>query len=48
MNYELIIIWSNGDKNVYQYLTREDAEQGKRNMEMAFGNQIGWAGIRRA
>jgi len=48
MKYELVIIWSNGDKNVYQYHTREEAEIGERNMRMANGNQIAWSGVRRA
>lgn len=48
MNYELVIIWSNGEKNVYQYPTRDEAEIGEKNMWMANGNQIEWSGVRRA
>ena len=46
--YELIIIWADGDKNVYPYQTEEEARQGERNMRMAFGNQVSWAGVRKS
>ncbi len=46
--YELIIIWTDGDKNVYPYQTEEEARQGERNMRMAFGNQVSWAGVRKS
>lgn len=45
--YELVIIWTDGDKDVTQYATEEDAEKAELNMKMAFGNQIEWSGIRR-
>lgn len=44
--YELVIIWSTGEKDVYQYTTREEAEKAELGMRMAFGNQIEWSGIR--
>ena len=43
--YELIIIWSTGEKEVYQYTTREEAEKTELGMRTAFGNQIEWTGI---
>lgn len=46
--YELIIIWADGDKNAYPYQTEEEARQGERNMRMAFGNQVSWAGVRKS
>ena len=46
--YELIIIWTDGDKNVYPYQTEEEARHGERNMRMAFGNQVSWAGVRKS
>ena len=46
--YELIIIWADGDKNVYPYQTEEEARHGERNMRMAFGNQVSWAGVRKS
>lgn len=46
--YELIIIWTDGDKNVYPYQTEEEARYGERNMRMAFGNQVSWAGVRKS
>ena len=45
--WELVIVWSNGDKDVYQYGTREEAEEAESGMGTAFGNQIAWTGIRR-
>lgn len=45
--YELIVIWSTGEKDVYDYETREEAEKGAKNMKMAFGNQVQWTGIDR-
>lgn len=45
--YELVIIWSNGDKDVYTYATEEEAEQGGRGMVMALGSQVAWCGVRR-
>lgn len=46
--YELIIIWTDGSKNVYPYQTEEEARQGERNMRMAFGNQVSWVGVRKS
>ena len=40
MRYVLGIIWDDGTKEVYQYLTREEAEEVERGYKMAFGNQI--------
>lgn len=45
--YELVIVWENGDKDIYEYKTREDAEKGADNMKMANGEQIAWAGVRK-
>ena len=47
MRYELVVVWASGDKDVYQYESREAAEKGERGMRMANGNQISWKGIRR-
>ena len=46
MTYELVIIWDDDEKQVYEYGSREKAEQGGRNMMMAFGKQIAWYGTR--
>ena len=40
--YELVIIWTAGDRNIY-----EDATQAGEHMRMAFGNQIEWLGVRK-
>lgn len=47
MKYELVVVWANGEKDVYEYETREQAERGGENMKMALGNQIAWCGTRR-
>ena len=44
--YELVIIWDNGDKDIYEYLTEKEAERGELGMRMAFGNQISWSCVR--
>lgn len=44
--YELVVIWSNGDKNIYEYNDRRKAERAGNGMEMAFGNQISWCCVR--
>ena len=44
--YELIIVWENKTKSVYQYATEEEAERGADYMQMVFGGQIEWYNIR--
>lgn len=46
--YELVILWQDGDKDIYQYPTREQAERAGAEMRIAFGNQIQWHGVRKA
>ena len=43
--YRLIIIWYTGEKEEYEYPTREEAEKAELGMRTAFGNQIQWTGI---
>ena len=43
--FDLVIVWETGEKEVYTYATREDAEKGKANFEKAFGSQV-WACVR--
>ena len=45
--YELIVIWANGDKDIYAYKTEAQAERAEKGMIMANGNQIQWTGIRK-
>ena len=47
MVYELVIIWTNGDKDIHVYTTREKAERAEINMRIAFGNQIEWSCVRK-
>jgi hypothetical protein len=42
----LVVIWVTGEKEVYSYNSKEDAEEAERGFWMAFGNQISWTGIR--
>ena len=46
--YELVVIWSTGEKEVYTYHTEDRAEKAAQDMKMAFGSQISWTGVRRA
>lgn len=43
--YELVIIWNDGNKEIYSYKDREKAEEGKYNMELTFGAQV-WCCVR--
>ena len=47
MKYELVVIWSTGEKEVYEYDNERDAEKGGANMRKAFGSQISWVGTRK-
>lgn len=47
MKYELVIVWSTGEKQVFEYEREELAMQAERGYRRAFGHQISWAGIRR-
>ena len=45
--YELVVVWANGDRDVYgRYDSADAAEQSGANMRMALGNQIAWCGVR--
>ena len=46
--YELVIIWWDDEKEIYQYPTKEQAERAGREMCFAFGKQITWHGVRKA
>lgn len=48
--FELIVVWSTGDTNVYEYDTQEQEEAviGAGRMRMAFGKQIAWTGVRKS
>ena len=43
---ELVIIWTDGTRNIYDYDTYDDAKEGYSNLYMAFGEQINWYCIR--
>ena len=47
MTYELVVIWSNGDKDIYEYNSEDKAIEASEGMKVALGNQIAWTGVRR-
>lgn len=47
MKYELVIVWADDDKDIFEFNDRDAAEQCARRMKMAAGNQIAWCGVRR-
>lgn len=46
MPYELVVVWDDKSKDVWEYASEEGAEQAGENMRMALGNQIAWCGTR--
>lgn len=44
--FELVVIWSDGNRDVFEYRTRSEAEDAADNMRMACGNQVSWCGVR--
>lgn len=47
MRYELIIIWDDGKKEIYEYKTIKEAEEAEDNLKKVFGDQIAWTGSRK-
>ena len=45
-NYELVIVWETGEKEVYEYATQEEANIIMQGYKTAFGNQL-WCGTRK-
>lgn len=45
--YELVIIWSTGEKEVCRYDTESRAMEAGEGMQMAFGAQVSWWCVRR-
>ena len=44
--FELVVVWENGDKDVYTYDTEAQASEAGDGMKVAFGDQIEWYGTR--
>lgn len=44
--YQLVIVWESGEREIYEYASRESAIEVQIGMQNAFGKQIGWMGIR--
>ena len=47
-NFELVVIWETGEKEIHAYATEEGAQAVANGYKMVFGNQIAWVGIRKA
>lgn len=47
MVYELVIVWENGDKDIYEYPTEEKALEAGKGMKTALGNQIAFWCVRK-
>ena len=47
MRYELVVIWATGEKDIFSYNSREEAEKAGAGMLTALGNQIDWYGVRK-
>lgn len=47
MKYELVVIWDDGEKEVFSYPTETEAKEAEDGYHKAFGNQVSWTGIRR-
>ena len=45
--FELVVIWATGEKDIDEFVSKEDAERAEIGMRTAFGNQIEWTGVRR-
>ena len=46
MKYELVVVWtSDGERQIFEYNTEEEAERGMANYYRAFGNQC-WCCVR--
>lgn len=46
MPYELVVVWDDKSKDIWEYASEEEAEQAGENMRIALGNQIAWCGTR--
>lgn len=46
--FELVVIWENGEKDIFTYPTKEKAEKAGQGMQMALGKQIVFYCVRNA
>ena len=44
--WELIVVYENGDDNIWVYESEEAAREAEQSVRLAAGNQIQWTGIR--
>lgn len=47
MKYELVVVWYTGEKEIYEYDSETEAEQGEENMYLAFGRHQLWCCVRK-
>lgn len=45
--FELVVVWSDGSKSVYEYASDDDAYAAGERMRFALGYQVAWFGTRR-
>lgn len=45
--YELVVVYADGERALYEYDTIEKAERAEQNIRIACGTQVAWAGFRR-
>ena len=44
--WEVVVIWWDKTKDVYEYDTRDKAEKYAEDFKKIFGNQVEWCGVR--
>jgi hypothetical protein len=44
--YQLVVIYSDGQKQIFDYESRAAAERAENGMRIALGNQIAWTCVR--
>lgn len=47
MRFELVVIWDDGEKEVFSYPTEAEAKEAEDGYHKSFGNQLKWTGVRR-
>ena len=46
MEYELVVVWDDQTRNVWEYDTREEAESAGWHIKFLFGMSVVWYGVR--
>ena len=45
--FELVVVWSDGTKSIYEYASDDEAYAAGERMRYALGYQVAWFGTRR-